>query len=90
MPRAKRSRSAILRHAQSRCRDHPALTASDQISEFQKFRLHPDAYQLYMLAIPSHREGRFAIVTDVGGGMRWTLMVLLTRAPDADGEDVWS
>jgi hypothetical protein len=25
-----------------------------------------------------------------GMGMRWTLTVLLTRAPDADGEDVWS
>jgi hypothetical protein len=22
--------------------------------------------------IPSHKEGRFAIVTDVGHGMRWT------------------
>jgi hypothetical protein len=27
-------------------------------------------------AVPSHTEGRFAIVTDVGGGMRWTLMRL--------------
>ena len=41
-------------------------------------------------AIPSHTEGRFAIVTDVGCGMRWTLTVLLTRALDADGEVVWS
>ena len=24
------------------------------------------------LAIPAHTEGRFAIVTDVGQGMRWT------------------
>ena len=40
--------------------------------------------------IPSRSEGRFAIVTDVGCGMRWTRMVLLTRAPDADGEVVWS
>jgi hypothetical protein len=24
------------------------------------------------LAVPSHTEGRFAIVTDVGRGMRWT------------------
>jgi hypothetical protein len=32
-------------------------------------------------AIPSHTEGRFAIVTDVGSGMRWTRMALLTRAP---------
>jgi hypothetical protein len=32
-------------------------------------------------AIPSHTEGRFAIVTDVGRGMRWTRMALLTKAP---------
>ena len=31
-------------------------------------------------AIPAHTKGRFAIVTDVGCGMRWTLVVLLTRA----------
>jgi hypothetical protein len=33
---------------------------------------------------------RFAIVTDVGCGMRWTLLVLKTNAPAADGEVVWS
>jgi hypothetical protein len=27
-------------------------------------------------AIPSQTKGRFAIVTDVGGGMRWTRMCL--------------
>ena len=42
------------------------------------------------LAIPSHTEGRFAIVTDVGHGMRWTLMARLTNRADADGEVVWS
>jgi hypothetical protein len=31
-------------------------------------------------AIPSHTKGRFAIVTDVGHGMRWTRVTLLTRA----------
>jgi hypothetical protein len=31
-------------------------------------------------AIPAHTEGRFAIVTDVGQGMRWTRAALLTRA----------
>jgi hypothetical protein len=31
-------------------------------------------------AVPAPSEGRFAIVTDVGRGMRWTLAVLLTRA----------
>jgi hypothetical protein len=32
------------------------------------------------LAVPSQTEGRFAIVTDVGNGMRWTQAALLTRA----------
>ena len=31
-------------------------------------------------AIPSRTEGRFAIVTDVGHGMRWTWAAHLTRA----------
>jgi hypothetical protein len=42
------------------------------------------------LAIPAHTEGRFAIVTDVGHGMRWTWAAHLTRARLADGEVVWS
>ena len=32
------------------------------------------------IAIPHPQEGRFAIVTDVGSGMRWTRGALLTRA----------
>jgi hypothetical protein len=32
------------------------------------------------LAIPAHTKGRFAIVTNVGLGMRWTRAALLTRA----------
>jgi hypothetical protein len=43
--------------------------------------------------VPSSRrldEGRFAIVTDVGGGVRWTRTALQTRAPEADGQAVWS
>jgi hypothetical protein len=39
---------------------------------------------------PPKHKGRFAIVMNVGRGMWWTRMVRLTRAPDADGEDVWS
>ena len=42
------------------------------------------------LAIPAHTEGRFAIVTDVGQGMRWTQAAPKTRALPADGEVVWS
>jgi hypothetical protein len=35
-------------------------------------------------------EGRFAIVTDVGNGMRWTRVARLTKRAHADGEVVWS
>jgi hypothetical protein len=31
-------------------------------------------------AVPAHTKGRFAIVTDVGQGMRWTRVARLTRA----------
>jgi hypothetical protein len=37
-----------------------------------------------------HNEGRFAIVTDVGRGMRWTRLHLKTNGAPADGEVVWS
>jgi hypothetical protein len=36
------------------------------------------------------REGRIAIVTDVGCGMRWTLWRRKTSGTNADGEVVWS
>ncbi len=39
---------------------------------------------------PALQEGRFAIVTDVGSGMRWTLWLRKTSATGADGEVVWS
>jgi len=35
-------------------------------------------------------EGRFAIVTRVGCGMRWTRRLQETNDADADGEVVWS
>jgi hypothetical protein len=41
-------------------------------------------------AVPPHQKGRFAIVTNVGRGMRWTRGVPLTRARFADGEAVSS
>jgi hypothetical protein len=44
--------------------------------------LDPDASRL--------DEGRFAIVTDVGCGMRWTRLAQLTSARLADGEVVRS
>jgi len=36
------------------------------------FRSFPTQITCISLAIPAHTEGRFAIVTDVGQGMRWT------------------
>jgi hypothetical protein len=35
-------------------------------------------------------EGRIAIVTDVGHGMRWTQVTTQTSGVNADGEVVWS
>src|ERR1700722_6336575 len=40
--------------------------------------------------IPRPHEGRFAIVTDVGCGMRWTLWRCKTSDAETDGEVVWS
>jgi hypothetical protein len=55
------------------------------------FRFACRANHLYKLA-PSRalQEGRFAIVTDVERGMRWTRAAPLTNGADADGEVVWS
>jgi len=41
--------------------------------------LTPHPNHFYRYVVPSHSEGRFAIVTDVGGGMRWTRGGALTR-----------
>ena len=40
--------------------------------------------------VPHPSEGRIAIVTDVGCGMRWTLWLHQTSAGEADGKDAWS
>ena len=37
-----------------------------------------------------HQEGRFAIVTNVRRGMRWTPWLRKASAGRADGEIVWS
>jgi hypothetical protein len=39
---------------------------------------------------PGPQEGRFAIVTSVGRGMRWTLAARAASAAEVDGEIVWS
>ena len=41
-------------------------------------------------AILHPQEGRFAIVTNVGCGMRWTRQCRETNDMHADGEVVWS
>jgi hypothetical protein len=40
--------------------------------------------------VPPPSEGRIAIVTDVGSGMRWTPRDRKTSETGADGEIVWS
>jgi hypothetical protein len=48
------------------------INCNPAISEFPKFRLTVWPNQYYSNPVPPPLEGRFAIVTDVGGGMRWT------------------
>jgi hypothetical protein len=45
---------------------------------------------VYIHGYPASQEGRFAVVTDVGCGMRWTLSAPLTNGAIADGEVVWT
>src|SRR5579871_5627194 len=45
---------------------------------------------LLIPAVPPRREGRIAIVTNVGCGMRWTRWRRMTGAAEADGEVVWA
>jgi hypothetical protein len=44
----------------------------------------------HIAVVPRPQEGRFAIVTDVGCGMRWTRWRRKTSGAGADGEVVWS
>jgi hypothetical protein len=54
------------------------------------FRFAFDPNQTYSFPRPGPQEGRIAIVTDVGHGMRWTRERRETSAAHADGEVVWS
>jgi len=50
---------------------------------------------MFPSAVPLSHEGRFAIVTDVESGMRWTSwrrarLPCGRTAPEADDEIVWS
>jgi hypothetical protein len=66
------------------------IPAGGDTSDFPKFRLTPQQKQKYIDSVPPPLEGRFAIVTNVGGGMRWTWQRRKTSGADADGEVVWS
>ena len=44
----------------------------------------------FTLRVPPPQEGRFAIVTSVGSGMRWMQSYRLTCETIADDEIVWS
>jgi hypothetical protein len=63
----------------------PVKSLLQKYSDFQNTQISDISFPS-----PPNTKGRFAIVTNVGRGMRWTRMVLLTRAPLADGEVVWS
>jgi hypothetical protein len=64
-------------------------TFQDRTLKIFFFRF-PELYDLRSPIPPPYKEGRFAIVTSVGRGMRWTLRHQLTSDADADGEVVWS
>jgi len=45
---------------------------------------------MFLYVHPVPHEGRIAIVTDVGCGMRWTRSYRQTCDRSADGKGVWS
>jgi hypothetical protein len=45
---------------------------------------------LFILPSRAREEGRIAIVTNVGRGMRWAVLSRETGAPKANGKAVWS
>ena len=57
---------------------------------FRNFCFPSNPNHFITLAVPAHTEGRFAIVTNVGQGMRWMRAALLTKRRLVDGEVVWS
>jgi hypothetical protein len=67
------------------------VALDDLSSPFNKnILIFRNSKSVYIHGHPVPQEGRFAVVTDVGGGMRWTRMVLLTNGTQADGKVVWS
>jgi hypothetical protein len=67
------------------------MRSCDVAFGFLKFPLAPTGKSpLALRAVPHPQEGRIAIVTDVGRGMRWPRFALKTNARSSDGEVVWS
>jgi hypothetical protein len=76
LPDGQISQSSVCRLSRSRAKNFP-LCPSGKSS-------------LPTRPVPPRQEGRFAIVTDVECGMRWTWMAPLTNGAIADGQAVWS
>ena len=68
----------------------PVRPARKKISEFPNFYLPPDPNHFYIVSHPVPPRGALAIVFERWDGERWTLTAPLTKAPEADGEVVWS
>jgi hypothetical protein len=68
------------------------LSDDSAVQSFQKkYSASPPSRNSFIdSAIPPSQEGRIAIVTDVGCGMRWTRRCHKTNDMAADGEAVWS
>jgi hypothetical protein len=56
----------------------------------QKYFAFSEARSGVWICHPASIEGRIAIVTDVGSGMRWTRQRAQTKRAGADGQVVWS
>jgi len=59
-------------------------------SEFPNFLLAALPKSLLYPSYPVPPRGALAIVVERWNGERWTQKAPLTKAPDADGEVVWS
>ena len=76
LPDGQISRRSVCRLSRSRAKNFPLFPSGKS--------------PLPTRPVPLRQEGRFAIVTDVECGMRWTRMAPLTNGVNADGEVVWS
>ena len=66
------------------------MPRAEKFPNFRIFHLPPHPNHFYIVSHPVPPRGALAIVFERWNGERWTLMVLLTRAFEAYGKDVWS